>query len=343
MNERIAVLGAGSWGTALAIHLARNGHLVTLWGHLPDEMAVMACERRNPFYLPDIVFPEGLEPTADLPQAVAAANTLLVVVPSHAFREVLERVAPALDGARRLGWGTKGLEMASGRLLHQVAAEVLGEDPRPAVLSGPTFAAEVARGLPTAITVASASAQVAEHFAGLLHGETFRAYTTDDVVGVELGGAVKNVLAIAAGISDGLGFGANARAALITRGLAEMMRLGLAMGGRRETFMGLAGVGDLVLTSTDDQSRNRRLGLALGQGRTRAQAAEEIGQVIEGAETAREVHRLGRAHRVEMPICEEVYRVLYEGRSPKEAVRALLSREPKPELDASITAQGGCR
>ncbi|RMG31101.1 MAG: NAD(P)-dependent glycerol-3-phosphate dehydrogenase [Gammaproteobacteria bacterium] len=342
MGTRVAVLGAGSWGTALAIHLAGNGHAVTLWGHLPEEMATLARERANPYYLPGIPFPETLTPTADLESALAA-DTWLVVVPSHAFRAVLARIAPALRPQTHLGWGTKGLERASGRLLHEVAEEVLGPRVVPAVLSGPTFAGEVARGLPTAITVAARRLEAAEHFASLLRGRAFRAYTTDDVVGVSLGGAVKNVLAIAAGISDGLGFGANARAALITRGLAEMMRLGLAMGGRRETFMGLAGVGDLVLTCTDDQSRNRRLGLALGRGKTREAAAAEIGQVIEGAEAAREVHRLGQAHRVELPICEEVYRVLYEGRAPLDAVRALLAREPKPEPEPVRVLQEGQR
>ncbi|HSH30385.1 MAG TPA: NAD(P)H-dependent glycerol-3-phosphate dehydrogenase, partial [Thiohalobacter sp.] len=259
MIPDIAVLGAGSWGTALAILLARNGHRVRLWGHEPAAMRAMADTGENRDYLPGVRFPDGLEAVSEL-DAALAADDLLVVVPSHAFREVLERIRNRVRELGRLIWGTKGLEMASGRLLHQVAAEVLGDGVACAVVSGPTFAGEVARGLPTAATVAAADPSVAEHFAALLRGETFRAYTSDDRIGLELGGAIKNVLAIAAGISDGLGFGANSRAALITRGLVEMMRLGEALGGQRETFMGLSGIGDLVLTCTDDQSRNRRLG-----------------------------------------------------------------------------------
>lgn len=329
-SPAIAVLGAGSWGTALAILLARNGHRVRLWGHEPAAMQAMAAAGENPEYLSGIAFPPGLEAVAEL-DAALAADDLLVVVPSHAFREVLKQIRDRALALGRIAWGTKGLEMASGKLLHQVAGEVLGEQVACAVVSGPTFAREVARGLPTAATVAAADSATAEHFAGLLRGETFRAYTSTDSIGLELGGAIKNVLAIAAGISDGLGFGANSRAALITRGLVEMMRLGEALGGQRETFMGLSGIGDLVLTCTDDQSRNRRLGLALGAGRTRAEAEAEIRQVVEGADTAREIHNIGRAHAVEMPICEQVYRVLYEGLAPQAAVQALLARDPKPE------------
>ncbi|MEE8429340.1 MAG: NAD(P)H-dependent glycerol-3-phosphate dehydrogenase, partial [Gammaproteobacteria bacterium] len=231
----------------------------------------------------------------------------------------------------RVAWATKGLELETAMLPHQVAQSVLGESRPLAVISGPTFAREVASGLPTAITVASKNPEFSEKLSGLLHGEQFRAYTSSDMVGVELGGAVKNVLAIAAGICDGLGFGANSRAALVTRGLAELMRLGEAMGGRRETFMGLAGVGDLVLTCTDDQSRNRRLGLALGQGINCQQALQEIGQVVEGVNTAREVVRLAKRFSIDMPITEQVYRVLHEDLTPRDAVRALLTREPKQE------------
>ncbi len=325
----ITVLGAGSWGTALALLLARNGHRVWLWGHPPEAMAAIARDRENRSFLPGFPLPDGVTPTADLGQALAARDQLLAV-PSHAFREVLTRIGGGLRDDARLAWATKGLEMASGRLLHQVAEEVLPGRAY-AVLSGPTFAREVAAGLPTAATVASTDPALAEHFAGRVRGETFRAYTSDDVIGLELGGAIKNVLAIAAGISDGLGFGANSRAALITRGLAEMMRLGVALGGRRETFMGLGGVGDLVLTCTDNQSRNRRLGLALGEGRDRAEAERAIGQVVEGAATAREIHKLGRERDIDMPICEAVYRVLYEDLAPQAAVHELLTREPKAE------------
>lgn len=327
----IAVLGAGSWGTALAILLARNGHTVRLWGNEPDVMARMARERRNTRYLPDAPLPAGLAVHDDLVAALADRADVLVAVPSHAFRSVLTAIAPRLATGTPVAWATKGLEMSSGKLLHEVAGEILPAGTPQAVISGPTFAREVAAGLPTAATVAGSDAAAAEHFAALLHGTTFRAYTSTDRIGVELGGALKNVLAIAAGISDGLGFGANSRAALITRGLAEMMRLGAALGGHRETFEGLAGVGDLVLTCTDDQSRNRRMGLALGRGQSREAAHQAIDQVVEGVDTAREIHKLGRRHGVELPISEQVYRVLYEGVAPKEAVHALLAREPKPE------------
>lgn len=326
----IAVLGAGSWGTALAILLARNGHAVRLWGNEPPVMAELAHTRRNVRYLPDAVFPEGLAIHDDLDATLAGAD-VLVVVPSHAFRSVLTTLAPKLAPGTPLAWATKGLEMASGKLLHQVAEEVLPASIPTAVISGPTFAREVAAGLPTAATVAGSDPDVAQHFAALLRGPTFRAYTSTDRIGLELGGALKNVLAIAAGISDGLGFGANSRAALITRGLAEMIRLGEALGGHRETFMGLAGVGDLVLTCTDDQSRNRRMGLALGRGQSREDAHKAIDQVVEGVDTAREIHKLGKQYGVELPISEQVYRVIYEGLDPHAAVHALLSREPKAE------------
>ncbi len=326
----IAVLGAGSWGTALAILLARNGHPVRLWGHDPEHLARLAHERINATYLPGVAFPENLLPEPDLGRLAPAVQRFLAVVPSHAFRAVLEDLRPHLSSDALLAWATKGLEPASGKLLHEVAREVLGEL-RGGVVSGPSFAREVAQGLPTALTAAARDLAVAEAIAEWIRNERVRVYTSTDVVGVELGGAVKNVLAIAAGISDGLGFGANARAALITRGLAELRRLGEALGGRPETFMGLAGVGDLVLTCTDDLSRNRRLGLALGRGQGLTEALARIGQVAEGVDTARAVHVLARRHRVEMPICEQVWRVLFEGLAPQAAVEALLKREPRSE------------
>lgn len=330
-DARIAVIGAGSWGTALAMHLARNGVPTLLWGRDPQQMARMSAERCNPRYLPDILFPEGLTPTSDLQQAIADSDHLLLAVPSHAFRDTLRLIAKQLKPHTRIAWATKGLEPGSRRLLHQIVAEELGPDQTCAVISGPTFAKEVAKGLPTAVTVASADESTAAYFAACLHGGTFRAYTGSDVVGVELGGACKNVLAIAAGIADGLGFGANTRAALITRGLAELMRLGVHLGGQAETFMGLAGLGDLVLTCTDDQSRNRRVGIALGQGRSLEEAIASIGQAVEGVKSAPEVHQLAQAQGVEMPITEQVYRVLYEGVPALQAVEALLHREQKPE------------
>ena len=327
----VAVLGSGSWGTALAVHLARSGHRTVLWGIETDELNAMARERVNARYLPGVALPEGLEIEHDMARAVAQADQLLVVVPSHAFREVLERVRPMLRPGQRVAWATKGFELSSGKLPHQVAAEVLGPSVPTAVLSGPTFAREVGAGLPSAMTVASYDGDYAMDLARSISGRNFRAYASSDMVGVEVGGAVKNVLAIGAGISDGLGFGANTRVALITRGLAEMMRLGVALGADRETFMGLAGLGDLVLTCTDDQSRNRRCGLLLAAGRTLAQAQAEIGQVVEGVLAARAVHDVAARHGVDMPISEQIYRVLYEGVPPREAVLALMKRAIRTE------------
>ncbi len=323
----VAVLGAGSWGTALAILLAGNGQPVRLWVRNPEHAADFRGQRSNPRYLPGVAFPPPLRVTSSLEEAVADAPDILVAVPSHAFREVLERLVPRLHPRQRIAWATKGLEPGTGQLLDRVAADVLGADLPTAVVSGPTFAAEVAAGLPTAITVASASTAFAAELAQRLHNDRFRVYVSGDVTGVGLGGSIKNVLAVAAGIADGLGFGANTRAALITRGLAEMMRLGERMGGCRETFIGLAGLGDLVLTCTDDKSRNRRMGLALARGESPRQAQIRIGQVVEGVGTAREVVRLAQRYGVEMPISDQVFRVLHEGLSARAAVDALLSRE----------------
>jgi len=329
----VAVLGSGSWGTALAVHLARSGHRTVLWGIETDELNAMARERVNARYLPGVALPEGLEIEHDMARAVAQADQLLVVVPSHAFREVLERVRPMLRPGQRVAWATKGFELTSGKLPHQVASEVLGPSVPTAVLSGPTFAREVGAGLPSAMTVASYDGDYAMELARSISGRNFRAYASSDMVGVEVGGAVKNVLAIGAGISDGLGFGANTRVALITRGLAEMMRLGVALGADRETFMGLAGLGDLVLTCTDDQSRNRRCGLLLAAGKSSAEAQAEIGQVVEGVLAARAVHDVAQRHGVVMPISEQVYRVLYEGAPAKEAVYALMTRTIRAEAE----------
>lgn len=331
MTDTLAVLGAGSWGTALAIALARRGHTVRLWTLAPGDAASMNALRVNAQFLPDIVLPPTLTATADLAAALAGVAGVLVVVPSSAFREVLGRLGPLLPG-REIAWATKGFEEDSGKLLHQVAAEELGSDVRCVAVSGPSFAAEVALGLPTAVTVASPDARAAQVWVGRLHGGSLRAYRSDDLIGVQVGGAVKNVLAIAAGIADGLGFGANARAALITRGLAEVQRLGLALGAQRDTFLGLSGVGDLLLTCTDNQSRNRRVGLALASGKTVQQAVDSLGQVAEGVVTARGVQRLAARLGVDMPICNEVYRVLYEQRDVRAAVQELLAREPSAEV-----------
>jgi glycerol-3-phosphate dehydrogenase (NAD(P)+) len=326
----LAVLGAGSWGTALAIQLARNGSAVALWGHDPDEVAALLRDRENRHYLPGIPLPDGLTPSNDLGVSVVNADEVLIVVPSHAFASVCSEIARVRPGLRTLSWATKGFDHESSNLLSQVAAEHLpGCDL--AVVSGPTFAGEVARGLPTAITVASNNPMHADRVAAYLHSENFRAYTSEDLVGVQIGGASKNIMAIAAGISDGLGFGANARAALITRGLHEITRLGLALGGKSETFMGLAGLGDLALTCTDDQSRNRRMGLALARGLDIATARAEIGQAVEGVSTAREVRLKAQSLGIEMPITEQTYRVLYEGLAPSVAVHNLLSRQARAE------------
>jgi glycerol-3-phosphate dehydrogenase (NAD(P)+) len=328
----VSVLGAGSWGTALAVLLARNGAEVRLWGHLPADIERLRGDRENRQFLPGIALPERVSPESDLEATLAGVQYVLLVVPSHAFRAVVQEIAPRLDKAAAVAWATKGFEPGTGLLLHEVAGNALPNRDL-AVLSGPSFAGEVARGLPTAITIAATRDSHGERLARYLHCDAFRAYTTADLVGVQVGGAAKNVMAIAAGIADGLGFGANSRAALITRGLAEITRLGLALGGRPETFMGLAGLGDLALTCTDNQSRNRRMGLALARGLTVAEARAEIGQEVEGVATAREVWRKSCDLGVEMPITEQTYRVLYEGLGPLAAVQALLGRRQRPEAD----------
>ncbi|MBO1519625.1 NAD(P)H-dependent glycerol-3-phosphate dehydrogenase [Oceanisphaera pacifica] len=331
-DAAISVLGAGSYGTALAIALARNGHKTLLWSHRAEQVATLSAERCNRVFLPDAAFPDSLIPIADLQQAVQASRNLLIVVPSHVFADVLRQVKPFLRPDSRVAWATKGLDPNTGALLQDVTRDVLGEQTPLAVLSGPTFAKELAMGLPTAISLAATEPEFGQDLADLLHcGRSFRVYLNDDMVGLQLGGAVKNVIAIGAGLADGLGFGANARTALITRGLAELQRLGVALGAQHETFMGMAGLGDLVLTCTDNQSRNRRFGLALGQGKDVQTAMADIGQVVEGYRNAAEVQQLAQRNGVEMPICEQVYQVLYQGKNAKEAAIALLSRHRKAE------------
>ena len=287
----------------------------------------------NARYLPGADFPSNLVVAADLEQCLKDVRDVLIAVPSHALRETLTAVSPWLSAASRVCWATKGFELHTGKLPHQVAAEVLGADRLMAVMSGPTFAKEVGEGLPTALTIAANNPELAQDLAVALSGDNFRAYTSDDMLGVEVGGAVKNVLAIGAGMADGLGFGANTRIALITRGLVEMTRLGVAVGARKETFMGLAGMGDLILTCTDDLSRNRRMGLALASGKTVDEAQQEIQQVVEGVMAAEAVKEVAEELQIEMPICHQVYRILYEGASPREAVGALMRRELRSEHD----------
>ena len=327
----IVILGAGSWGTALAIQFARAGRPTVLWGRAEDEPERLACERRNDRYLPGATFPAELVIEPDLGKAVATAEDVLLVVPSSALRTVLMGLKPLLGPGARVAWATKGFELSSGKLPHQVAREVLGPDVPIAVLSGPTFAKEVGMGLPTAIACASPDEHFALELAHSLSTPNLRAYTQADIVGVEVGGAVKNVIAIAAGASDGMGFGANARVFLITRGLAEMVRLGTALGAQRDTFMGLTGLGDLVLTCTDNQSRNRRFGLAIAKGRAVDDTIREIGQVIEGYHAARAVYEVAVHHGLDMPISEHVYKVLYEGLPIERAVEALMTRAVSAE------------
>ena len=329
-TQPIAVLGAGSWGTALAIQFARAGRPTLLWGRDAAQLDALARDRRNTRYLPEAEFPAALVIEPDLGRALAQASDVLVAVPSHAFRATLEQVAAKAAG-KRIAWATKGFELATGLLPHQVARQVLGDAVPVAVLSGPTFAREVGAGLPTAMTVASPDDAFAADLARSLSGLNFRAYTSPDIVGVEVGGAVKNVLAIGTGIADGMGFGANTRIALITRGLAEMSRLGAKLGAQPATFMGLAALGDLVLTCTDNQSRNRRFGLLLAAGKSADEAAAEIGQVVEGVKAARAVRDVAAREGVEMPIVEAVYRVLYESLPVMDAVKSLMARDLKRE------------
>ncbi len=277
------------------------------------------------------MFPESLEVEPDLVAGLARARDVLVSVPSHAFREILEAIKPHLRSDARLAWATKGFELDTGKLPHQVAGEIFGSSRPLAVLSGPTFAKEVGAGLPTALTVAATDPEFARELAEDISSENFRAYTTDDLVGVEVGGAVKNVLAIGAGICDGLGYGANTRIAMINRGLVEMTRLGIALGANKDTFMGLAGMGDLVLTCTDNLSRNRRMGLALASGKGIEEAQKEIGQVVEGVLAAKAVWSVSRKLNVDMPICEQIYLILYENKAPQAAVEALMGRELRQE------------
>ena len=323
----VAVLGAGAWGTALAAVLAQRLD-VTLWARDAAAAQSMSSTRRNERYLPGVALPQALSITSDLPDATHNVRLALLATPVAGLRELLG----GLRGAPPLVWLCKGFEEGSGMLPHQIVDEVLGTQVRCGALSGPSFAAEVARGLPCALTLASRDAAFAREAAALLHGGRMRVYYSADVVGVEIGGAVKNVMAIAAGICDGLGLGHNARAALITRGLAEIARLGGALGGAADTFFGLAGAGDLILTATGDLSRNRRVGLELARGRPLAEILGALGHVAEGVRSAREITRLAAARGVDMPVSDAVHAVL-EGRlAPAAAVERLLARDAKREL-----------
>lgn len=329
-NLVLTVVGAGSWGTALAIQAARDNRPVILTGRDSQKLETLSSQRSNPYYLPGIAFPPNLIIEPDLAKALGPASDILLSVPSVAFRESIRIIEPYLRNDQSVVWASKGFEQDSGLLPHQIARELLGERAM-AVVSGPTFAREVALGLPTAMTVAANRSEYAQHVAARLASQRFRVYTSDDWLGVELGGAVKNVIAIACGLSDGLGLGANSRVALITRGLAELSRLGVALGAKPETFNGLAGLGDIVLTATDDQSRNRRFGLILAKGDGVIAAKQHIGQVVEGERAALCVHQVAKRRQVDMPITEAVYQILFEQLTVQQALSKLLARDLKAE------------
>ncbi|MFO7580685.1 MAG: NAD(P)H-dependent glycerol-3-phosphate dehydrogenase [Nitrosomonas halophila] len=326
---KILVLGAGAWGTALALHLSACHH-VTLWTHSSEHLAEMMSLGENRRYLPGRHLPPSMRLTVELEAALKQAELIFVVVPVAGLRATLEKIA-ALNSSLPLVLGCKGFEAGSAKLPHQVVQEVYSADVTCGVLSGPSFAQEVAQGLPAALTLASQDDGFARTVASEIHTPCLRVYSSSDVIGVETGGALKNVIAIAAGISDGMAFGNNARAALITRGLAEITRLGMAMGGRKETFMGLTGVGDLILTCTGDLSRNRQVGMRLATGQPLTEILPKIGHVTEGVYTVREAYGLGRQFGIEMPVTQAVYDILYEGVSVQDAIREMLDREAGPE------------
>ena len=327
----VAVLGAGSWGTALALQLDRSGSHSILWDRDSENLEKIRTTRLNERYLPGIDIPASIVVEDNILSAVKAADHILVVTPSHAFASIMKTIREVLVQGQGVAWACKGFEPGSGRLLHQVAMELLPAGTPLAIVTGPSFAKEVAMNLPTAVTVAGPDSDFTQVMAQALHGGRFRAYTGEDMIGAELGGAVKNVMAVATGICDGMKLGDNARAALITRGLTEMMRLGAALNAKPETLMGLAGAGDLILTCTGDLSRNRRLGLKLGEGKKLEQALEEIGQVVEGVNSAAEVQRLALKNKVNMPISEQVNGIIHNGWNPAEGVARLMAREQKAE------------
>lgn len=326
---KVAVLGAGAWGTALAMHISQQ-HDVALWARNSGHVSGMRKARANPLYLGDFTFNNRLQVEDNLAIAIQDADIVLSVVPTAGFRPMLKALAE-LHATQPIIWAHKGLEPETAKLPFEVAQEELGHDRHWGALSGPSFAAELVRGLPTAVTLAANHADFAQHAANLIHGGCLRVYNSTDVVGVSVGGAIKNVMAIAAGISDGMGFGNNARAAMITRGLAEITRFGIALGAKAETFMGLAGAGDLILTCTGQYSRNREVGLQLATGKPLEDILKGLGHVAEGVNTAREVMRRADLIGVDMPITYEVNQALTHGKSARDAVMDLLGREQKPE------------
>lgn len=335
-KKSVTVLGAGTWGIALSGVIARNGHKVRAWDYYPKVIEDLKRTRSTP-RLPDYQIDEAVELVADLEDAARGAEVLVIVVPSTAVRQTCESLKKVGITGSDKTWVicSKGIEPDTLMLLDAVVADVMGRktEERIGALSGPSHAEEVTRGLPTVVTACSSNPEVAQEILDVFFHPRFRVYTHDDIVGVELGGSLKNVIAIAAGVSDGMGFGDNSRAALVTRGLAEMVRLGVEMGARRDTFMGLAGLGDLVVTTSSSHSRNHRFGEYLAQGMTCDEALEAVGMVVEGYATAKSANALSRKFHVEMPITEAVYRVIYEDMPARKALEQLLSREPKAELE----------
>lgn len=331
----IAILGAGSWGTALALYLARRGQTVRIWSVMEAEISAMVSDKANNRYMPGFSLPDQIHPMTSLAEAVNGVEDVIIVVPSAGFRDTLSMLKPLISPEARIICAAKGLDTETGQLLGEVVEEIFTRERPFAVLSGPSFAREVAAGLPCAVVIASRHQPFLSDLSQRFNSPIFRIYTSHDVVGVEVGGATKNVIAIATGISDGMELGSNARSALITRGLAEIIRLGTALGGKLETFVGLSGLGDLILTCSDNQSRNRRLGLALGQGRNLEEAEKEIGQVVEGKRNAELIFKLAEHHGIDMPICETVWQILQNKLGAKEAISILLSRSTKSELLSS--------
>lgn len=329
------MIGAGAWGTALAIAISRNGNEVLMWGRDKQHLTAMQKTHSNERYLPGLIFPESLEIITELGHALSLAKHVLISVPSTAFSTMLQQIKPLISDGTPVSWATKGLTPETGQFLYETAADILGSSHPLAIISGPSFAAEVAKDLPTAVTTASKDNAFNKALAQAMHSPTLRIYTTSDILGVQIGGTVKNVLAISAGIADGLGYGANARAALITRGMAEILRLSASLGAQTETMFGLSGIGDLILTCTDNQSRNRQLGLAIGQGLSVEDAVAKVGKTVEGMHAAREVLIRAKQVGVEMPIVEQVYKILFEAYDPRESVQELLCREQKAEAESS--------
>ncbi|TFG35624.1 MAG: NAD(P)H-dependent glycerol-3-phosphate dehydrogenase [Desulfobacterales bacterium] len=335
-EQFIAVIGAGSWGTALAKLLSDKGHRVHLWAHRPEHVDAINRERENKKYLPGFTLNERVIASSDLREVISGKNFILMVVPSHVYRSVFQQLAPFLGKESIVVSATKGIENDSLMTMSQVMEDELGKSGRKAeigVLTGPSFAKEVAAGIPTAVTVAAKEKEVAARIQDIFFTERFRVYASTDLIGQELGAALKNIVAIAAGISDGLGYGTNTRAALITRGLAEITRLGVKMGANPLTFSGLGGLGDLVLTCTGDLSRNRTVGLKLGQGKKLQTILAEMEMVAEGVRTTRSAWNLARREGVDMPILEQIYKVLYEDKPCQQAVMSLLTRDQKEEME----------